>query len=100
MGIPGFRRIRSTNSDITRLQDAVAEPIRQITSKSILDGVVVSDVSLASGNTTFNHKLGRKPIGYLVIKRSGAADIYDSDLTITSITVNSSAAITASFWVF
>lgn len=96
-----FRRIRTQDKDLSRLQDAIASPLRDLQGIPILDGVLVNDQALASATTTtFNHKLGRKPQGYLITKRSAAADIYDTAFTKTAMTLHASAAVTVSLWVF
>lgn len=78
--------------------------------KSILDPVIaapmsnvsiLSNISLAVGNTVINHKLGRQMQGWFITDINGSAVIYRSaalnDLTIT---LHSSAAVTVSLGVF
>lgn len=64
-------------------------------------GVYVKDVALANGVTVINHKLGRLPQGWILIDIQGVATVYRSaafnDLTLT---LTSSAAVTASLYVF
>lgn len=62
---------------------------------------VLKDVVLATGNNVINHRLGRKPIGWIVTDVDANVGIYRSaefnDLTLT---LNSSGAATVSLLVF
>lgn len=64
-------------------------------------GVFVKDQALILGVTVINHKLGRTPQGWMIVDIQGVATIYRSaafnDLTLT---LTSSAAVTASLYVF
>lgn len=42
------------------------------------DSTVLSNVELAVGTNTINHRLGRKLLGWNIIRQRGAAAIYDS----------------------
>lgn len=96
-----FRRIRTTDRDLSKVQDAVAGPLRDVVTNKIINGTLVTDVALASATTTIlNHKLGKTPQGYIVVKKSAAATIYDTEFTATTMTLHSSAAVTVSLWVF
>jgi len=65
------------------------------------DVLILSDVVLAIGNNTINHKLGRKQQGWLILDINGAATIYRSAaFNDKTLTLNSSAAVTIKLGVF
>lgn len=61
----------------------------------------LSNIAVTTGNNVINHRLGRNPVGYLVIDADAAVSIYRSapfnDLTLT---LNSSGNATISLMVF
>lgn len=62
---------------------------------------ILTDVPLISGVTVINHKLGRTMQGWSIVDINGAAAIYRSaPLNDKTLTLTSSAAVTASIEVF
>lgn len=103
MAVKSFRRVRTEDGDIKQLQDAVANTLQTITQREILDGVLLTDIYVATGAARdIEHKLGRKPRGYVVVKRDAESEIWDSesDLPNSFLSLNSSANVTISLWVF
>lgn len=94
-----LRKFLSSNSEVTTLQSNVDDAIRNIASNTLLNGVIIS-VSLASGSNQIAHSLGKVPQGYWVIRKSAAADIYDTSITLNILTLNSSAACDVKLLVF
>ena len=78
--------------------------------KSILDPLIANilnsenilkDVKLSVGDNVINHLLGRKMQGWEILDIDGASVIYRSaPLNATTLTLNSSAAVTVSLGVF
>jgi hypothetical protein len=75
------------------LNPLLANPLNQV--------IIVKNVFLKNGSTTFNHGLGRTPQGWFLVDINGSANVYRgasfNELTLTLI---SSAAVTASIGVF
>ena len=86
-------------------QDHVESVINPVLNSAIIDGVIVEDVDLVSGSfTSVEHKLGRKPRGYLVIRKSAAQTVYedvgDYDNRKLFIKLRASGTVTVNLWVF
>ena len=79
--------------------------IDPVLNSAIIAGVIVEDVDLVVGSfTSVEHKLGRKPRGYLVIRKSAAETVYedvgDYDNRKLFIKLRASGSVTVNLWVF
>ena len=86
-------------------QDHVESVINPVLASAIIDGVVLEDIDLVStGFTSIEHKLGRKPRGYLVIRKSAAETVYedagDYDNRKLFMKLRASGSVTVNLWVF
>jgi len=86
-------------------QDHVESVINPILASAIIDGVILEDIDLVSGSfTSIEHKLGRKPRGYLVIRKSAAQTVYeeagDYDNRKLFMKLRASGSVTVNLWVF
>jgi len=86
-------------------QDHVEEVLTPVTNSVIIDGVILEDIDLVSGSfTSIEHKLGRKPRGYLVIRKSAAQTVYeevgDYDSRKLFLKLRASGTVTVNLWVF
>lgn len=105
MAIKSFRRVRTDREDVKQLQDAAAATLQNIVNKEILDGRLIEDIALVSGSVqTVEHKLNRELKGYIVVKKSANATVWDSqgsnDLSAKTLHLNVSSNVTVSLWVF
>lgn len=67
----------------------------------ITQGQMITGVSLINGAVTFNHLLGRKMIGWIIVDVDAAATIYRSQpLNDITLTLTSNAVATVNLWVF
>ena len=102
VGIPTARDISAVNTTIKTLEQILG-------SREIIDGKMVEDITApgTSGSTlttTFNHGLGRKVRGTVLVKSSGMIFPFgesstEKDLSISYVTSDGSD-ITFSLWVF
>jgi len=86
-------------------QDHVESVINPVLDSVIIDGVILEDIDLVSGSfTSVEHKLGRKPRGYLVIRKSAAQTVYeevgDYDSRKLFLKLRASGTVTVNLWVF
>ena len=88
---------RSVGSRLS--QDAIARTIDGKFFDDIFNGIHV-EVDLVSGTNVVNHKLGRKPSGYIVTKVDAALIIFDTASDTDTITITADAAATAIIWFF
>lgn len=98
-----FKTLQMDDDKLSRFQDNVEEAIRPVIQKQIIDGVLLQDVSLTSGqDNNVSHKLGRIPIGYIPVKKSAQSTIWDETSTAPSSLLNlhCSTSCVVSLWVF
>lgn len=94
-----YKRIRSDNVDVNRLQESVVDQFDAFKTCPLLDGVLVP-ITLATGSNVFSHKLGRLPQGWFFTDRNAATTVYRTAWTADSITFTASASLTGTIWVF
>lgn len=95
-----FRKVFDGDEKTRRLQTDIEQAVGSAIRSPLLNGRMVSDVDLASGSTTLEHKLAREIRGYLIVKRSNASTIYDESSDDKFLTLNASGAVTVSLWIF
>ena len=86
-------------------QDHIEEVITPVLNAAIIDGVIVEDVILNSSTfTNIKHKLGRKPRGYIVIRKSAAQTVFeeagDYENRKLFLKLKASGAVTVNLWIF
>lgn len=102
--IPRFRRINVKDNDLRLVQDSSEVVLTALISKSILDGLIIKDVSLLTTTTSVDHKLGRELIGWIVISNSSDSRVWDEQASnqqkTKTLLLKASSATTVSLWVF
>ncbi|MEZ0208564.1 MAG: hypothetical protein ACAH17_00100 [Candidatus Paceibacterota bacterium] len=95
-----FRKVfdgsESNQKLMTNIEQAVSGAIRS----PLLDGRMIEAVAITAGDNRITHKLGRKVRGYIIVKKSGNVDVYDSESDELYLILNSSGGATVSVWVF
>ena len=86
-------------------QDHIEEVITPVLNAAIIDGVIVEDVILNSSTfTNVKHKLGRKPRGYIVIRKSAAQTVFeeagDYENRKLFLKLRASGTVTVNLWIF
>jgi hypothetical protein len=71
-----FRKIYSTDSLLTRVQDAVAASLDSLLRLPILNSQIVS-AQLTTSGVDVSHGLGREIQGWIVVRKSATADVYE-----------------------
>jgi hypothetical protein len=89
---------------LPQMQSQWKAQLDPVLSNPLLQGQLLTQVSLNNGTTTINHGLGRKLVGWFLVGISGAGTVYDTQTTnqtpqLTLVLV-SNAAVTANLWVF
>lgn len=112
MTIPAFTRLRldmlddpgQIGRELSRVQDNVGKTVDQVVANPILNGQLLTGITLAVGSNIINHKLGRILLGWLPVRLRASATLYDTqDSNATpalTLLVTSSAVVVADFWVF
>jgi hypothetical protein len=102
-----IRSLKKTNfedMETSKLQENISNWVDAIIRKETLNGLRLERVSLSAGSNDVPHRLGRKLIGWQVVRQRSAATIYDeqdgSQFTETLLKLNSSAPVIVDLWVF
>lgn len=102
--LPKFKTFNASNVELNRLQDNVADGFNSVLTSLILDYNIVSNQALKVGDNIVDHKLGRAPVGWFIIRKRGPGNFYDkqdSNPTPTrNIVINSDAAVTVDIYFF
>lgn len=94
-------RFTTEDKDLQMLQSSWASVLNPVLKNPSLDNVLLKNISLSSGVTIIDHKLGRTPQGWRIVDVDGAATIYRSaPLNNLTLTLTSDAAVTISLEVF
>lgn len=103
MAITPLRRVRSDDNVVRQLQDAVGLVFQDISGRQLIDGHLIEDLVIKAGTPlNVEHKLQRNFIGYVIVRRDANATIWDSvnNLPYSILTLNSSADVKVTLWVF
>jgi len=100
-----LKKMNTSNPELNKVQDNIAEVITNLTSNPILSGVLVENIVLTFGSTTtVNHGLGRKVRGWIITAKNNAVDVYALDANqvypTKQLILSTSATATISLWVF
>tara|TARA_Y100001951_G_C11193833_1_gene213110 strand:+ start:299 stop:622 length:324 start_codon:yes stop_codon:yes gene_type:complete len=105
-GIKAFvKQIDPQNSNITQTQSNVNTALKQIANSAIIDGVLIKNIDLGTADTIVNHKLGREPLGWIVVRKNEAGEVYESSTVNKNrdkflILRGSTATTDTNFWIF
>lgn len=96
-----FTPIRVADITLTKIQGAVEEAFKKLTKAfPMVHGILLEDVTLDTTLRTFNHGLGRKPRGYIVVRRSTGAVVFDEHMDANTIHFKASVTTVCTIWVF
>lgn len=103
--ISPFERIKTQDQDLRFLQDNVAAVFKDIAGRTLLDGRLIEAIAITAGTAkTVSHNLGRKLVGWSVVRKDAGAEVWESITNDTiptrTIVLNASADVTISLWVF
>ena len=104
-----FSRVLQSDADVTLTSDRIQEITDFIEKCPLIDGQLIEDVVVTKPpgvfeDTTVSHNLGRVYKGFIVVKKSSAAAIFESS-TINkqksnSLILSTNLSCTVSLWVF
>ena len=99
-----FKKTNFQDKETSKLQSNLEIFLKQLENLPIVDAVLLSDIALSSsGVTKVDHKLGRKPIGWIIAGQNANATIWEdtSNTTPTStLDLNCSSDVTVNLWIF
>lgn len=100
-----LKRISASNKEIGRLQSNLEQWSVSVLKAGLNNGVLLEAISLSTGDTNaVEHKLGRAPRGWIVVRQRAAASIWDSQdanvFKTKSLALECSADVIIDLWVF
>jgi len=75
--IRSLKKMSFDSVDTAKLQDNLEQWTESIIRKPILNGLILEKISLSTGSNDIPHRLGRKLIGWQIIRQRSAASIFD-----------------------
>lgn len=102
----GYYKVGIEESNISesveRMQDSIERVISPIVNVPIINGILVNDIFVSTNPSRIEHKLGRKPLGYFIVKRDANSVVFDLPEVREDLFLNlqASANVTVSLWVF
>lgn len=99
-----IQKIQTQDRILNQIQENVISATTPILNNPITNGVVLASVALKSGLNTVNHLLGRKLVGWIVIRQRAQAQVWDTqDSNLTpnlNLLLNASTAVTVDLYCF
>lgn len=100
-----LKKINGSTNELSRLQSNLENWAVSIQKSGLNDGVLLQNISLTTGATSsIEHKLGRAPVGWIIVRQRANAQVWDSqDANIfktKSLALECSADVTIDLWVF
>ena len=99
-----FRKVLSGSREMTSLQTNVEQAVGEVIKSPLINGRLLENVILGTASVRVEHKLGRKPQGYIVVRRTADAQVFDSQAVEGSpdlfLPLTASAPVTVSLWIF
>lgn len=99
MMLDTFKRLFIGDPTLSRFQDNVTSWAAQIESCPFLRGVEI-ETTINTTDTVINHKLQKKPEGYLVLDKNTNANIWTISSNNETITLRASSIVSVKIWVF
>tara|TARA_R100001530_G_scaffold4656_2_gene6162 strand:- start:113 stop:571 length:459 start_codon:yes stop_codon:yes gene_type:complete len=99
-----MRLAKAKKGDFNYSDQDITDLFATLKDLPIINGSLLEEVALISGDTTLDHGLGRELLGWIVVGQSASAAIYDKQGTNSdsgrTLILNSSAVATVNLWVF
>lgn len=101
--IDDFKKFKAKDEDLNLVQENVAKVFKSILANPLIDMVFLKDIDLLTGQDNIvEHKLQRKPLGFVIVNKNAEADIWQESVVLASKTMNlkSSADVKISLIIF
>lgn len=103
--IKNYKKISSDIQELNQIQDRISDVFTAISSSDIINGVLLKSIFLSTGEENLiAHKLGRKPKGYIVIRKRSQSEIWDEQDSVQMpnkyLDLRCSANVLIDLWIF
>lgn len=100
-----FKKIGVNDRDLQKVQQNVENAVAPIIRKPIIDGVLLKKVCLLPGvSNEVKHRLGREPLGYIIVRKRADARIWDiqdfNNNPSKTFSLACSHEVTVDIWIF
>lgn len=100
-----FDILPTSDKELEELQNRLANFFEQIRTVQLLDGTLIKNIELKAGiPNNINHKLSRKPLGYIVTRKRAKSDIWDSQdsnkISDRTLILHCDADVRIDLWIF
>jgi hypothetical protein len=76
--LKAFKVIGTEDKDFNKLQDNIDQVLTPVLNCPLIDGVLVKDLCLQAGvSNEISHKLDRKPLGWMIVRKRRDSRIWD-----------------------
>lgn len=95
------RRVQTTDRQLNEIQDAIAQPLRQVLDVDLLSGRSSVAVVLTTTPQPIRHGLGRRPVGWMLTDKQGPGDAYRTEWDERTITLRvASGTLVGDLWIW
>lgn len=103
--VRSFKKTQVKDSETSKLQSNLEVFFKPIINSEIIDGVLLKNVCLEAGvRNEVEHKLGRKPIGFMIVRKRADSRIWDLQDSnpgpLRSFTLACSHDVEVDVWIF
>jgi len=77
MALKGFRKPQQTDGPTQALTNAVGDFTRQLEQNPLLDGKILSGVTVGTTSTNIPHTLGRAFRGWFLVRSTSSSVVYE-----------------------
>ena len=103
MPLPRFAKVQVDDDALNRVQDRIKQVTDALVANQLLEGRLLTVTLTAGAFTPVSHGLGRRPTGYIVVRRNANAVLWDrADAADANafLYLQPSATVTVTLWVF
>lgn len=101
--VKGFKSL-SGGKVLDKVQENVDTALGPLQDSRIVEGLLLRNVQLTAGSNTVAHKLDRRLIGWIVVRKRANEQIWDEQDTNNApkrtLKLQASGAVTVDLWVF
>lgn len=94
---------RGTDQDrswISRAVQTLADRLREVRRKPLLNEAIISDIVVTTAEAQFIHGLGHVPTGWIVVDQDNGSNVWRTEWTDRTISLKASASTTVTIMVF
>lgn len=70
-------KVQTSDREINQLQSNIINAVQPFLNKPMVNGILVQNVSLVTGQNIINHYLGRNLQGWIITRQRALAQVYD-----------------------